>query len=89
MTVKRQQHFDQPKRDELSARRLKELIQLNEDVKKVITEDANLPGRQSGMYIVLYMNMKTEHIKRSSDMADKSRRNFFDYWELYGWSRTK
>lgn len=57
MTKKRQYHLDQTERDELNARRLKEMIQLNEDVKKVTTDDTDFAGRQSGMYTVLYMSI--------------------------------
>ncbi|KAI7889474.1 uncharacterized protein EV154DRAFT_514343 [Mucor mucedo] len=82
MTVKRQQHFDQPKRDELSARRLKELIQLNEDVKKVITEDANLPGRQSGALIWRTSRGETSLITENY-MADLEQNNALKKYPIF------
>lgn len=54
MTVKLQQNLDQSKKDELNARKIKELIKLEEDVKKVQIQNDGLAGRQSGMYISYY-----------------------------------
>lgn len=48
MTAKRQQNLDQNRKDTLNQRRVKELIELEEDSKKVSVKDDEMKGRQSG-----------------------------------------
>lgn len=48
MTAKRQQNLDQSRKDTLNQRRVKELIELEEDSKKVYVKDDEMKGRQSG-----------------------------------------
>lgn len=50
LTEKRQKHLDQSRKDILNDRRVKELIELEEDSKKTIVKDDKLVGRQSGEY---------------------------------------
>ncbi|KAL0138900.1 hypothetical protein V8B55DRAFT_1518902 [Mucor lusitanicus] len=48
MSAKRQEHLDQSRRDVLNQRRVKELLELEEDSKKVAVKDDEMIGRQSG-----------------------------------------
>lgn len=48
MTVKRQENLDQNRKDVLNQRRVKELMELEEDSKKVVVKDEEMAGRQSG-----------------------------------------
>ncbi|KAI8640049.1 hypothetical protein BD408DRAFT_420387 [Parasitella parasitica] len=48
LTAKRQQHLDQHRKDIISQRQAKELIQLDQDCKKGTVKDDEMMGRQSG-----------------------------------------
>ncbi|CAO0802530.1 unnamed protein product [Mucor circinelloides] len=48
MTAKRQEYLDQKRKDVLNQRRVKELIELEEDSRKVTVKDDEMVGRQSG-----------------------------------------
>ncbi|KAL7319397.1 Peptide-N(4)-(N-acetyl-beta-glucosaminyl)asparagine amidase [Mucor circinelloides] len=48
MTAKRQEYLDQNRKDVLNQRRVKELIELEEDSRKVTVKDDEMVGRQSG-----------------------------------------
>ncbi|KAK4515938.1 uncharacterized protein ATC70_010898 [Mucor velutinosus] len=48
MTAKRQENLTQKRKDVLNQRRVKELIELEEDSKKVAVKDDEMVGRQSG-----------------------------------------
>lgn len=51
MTAKRQEYLDQNRKDVLNQRRVKELIELEEDSRKVTVKDDEMVGRQSGKAI--------------------------------------
>lgn len=51
MTAKRQEYLDQNRKDALNQRRVKELIELEEDSRKVTVKDDEMVGRQSGKAI--------------------------------------
>lgn len=51
MTAKRQEYLDQKRKDVLNQRRVKELIELEEDSRKVTVKDDEMVGRQSGKAI--------------------------------------
>lgn len=54
MSAKRQEHLDQSRRDVLNQRRVKELLELEEDSKKVAVKDDEMIGRQSGKTAISY-----------------------------------
>ncbi|CEP07579.1 hypothetical protein [Parasitella parasitica] len=61
LTTKRQQHLDHDRKDLLNRRKLKELIELEQDSKKVTVKDDELIGRQSGkpkqMFAMLFITL--------------------------------